>query len=1356
MSIYAEDVIKRVLSKLDPQEILQRINYRTTTIQKRDSQIRCFCPIHKEAVFRTLIVQGDTKQFRCSYTLCPGAKGGDLIKLYALAKEISYDDSLRELAEAFHLEIELPSLDDFVQSKLAEAGNYLDMEAADEALTAFKLVLKSDPENLEANQGLLKALLLGRQVAEANEQRMKVAALAKQQGHWQVAREILEEQVDRNPDDDEARNLLIQLYQEQDLKEELVGQYMALAERHESAGEYDDAIRMYRNVEQAGAAIVDVFPYVVQLLRESGRRSDAVAEHLKRAQSLEEEGYPDVALENLGEALEIDPERNDIRLHAIEIAAAGVMSPALSAKALRWVDGYFQRQLHAEALEALEILKPRLPRDERIEDRMLRALEAQGKRGDAEQLRARIVDEWIAAGNLQAARDRLEALAQSSPDSIELSHRKARLLARMGAIAEASAAYQTLVSQLRRIHDKRQIAEVFVEWIDLRPEDLELREAYREVLMELGQPQQAQAVCLELAERYIEAERADEALARLDEAVQYSPDDDELRLRLARAAERLGRISVAADARIKAAERKMTAEAFADASALLETALKLDPQNTTILDHLATCNQHTGDIARACLSLEQLANIYEEREDWASAEAALRRIAQMDAGQMLARERLATVVGRRGRIDEEVSILQEVGRRYLGESSYSRAEDVCRRILDRKPNHVDALEMLIKISEASHKRQVAQGLYRRLADVYHELDDVTNERRTYERTLENWPDDHDIRRRYVILLWEQQDVTRMRNEAQQLSGVLLRLRRFEETDSFLSHMQRIAPAEPLFLELAIDLYDKWGRAEEWSLTAQMLVDHYKRRNLPADAAPWMQRLVERSPADESLRAEYIQLLLQAENRPEAATQYAQLGALYQEKGALEDAIAAYQSALELDASLEDVTMALIRLYLQQKMNDEALKSIHALAGLREAREAHDEAIAVLRMAFEMDRDSVEVRQKIVDLLLAKGAQAEALAELDILCGIHEGNENWPAAVAIRRRKIELMPEDAVAREDLIDLLRRRGSQEDRFNEELALAQFQMKKNQPALAIEILERLGEEDPGSLPVRRLRAEAYAANGDDKKALAEFMFISTRFDELRGSGAAQSAPLPAIKLSVVKDYIFENFVVGPRNNFAYATSMAVAKAPGQTYNPLFLYSDVGLGKTHLLHAIANYLSANRPELRMLYTSADEFISELVDAIENNTVKEFRARHKATDVLLLDDVQFLAGKERAQEEFFHIFNTLFQAQRQIVVTSDRPPKDMAHLEKRLLSRFGAGVIVDIQSPDIETRVAILQREMKHLAENGVPQSLAVRLAERFESNVRELKGAFNQIVAISRTRGGGLSDEELDEAIADVLQKI
>jgi chromosomal replication initiator protein len=232
------------------------------------------------------------------------------------------------------------------------------------------------------------------------------------------------------------------------------------------------------------------------------------------------------------------------------------------------------------------------------------------------------------------------------------------------------------------------------------------------------------------------------------------------------------------------------------------------------------------------------------------------------------------------------------------------------------------------------------------------------------------------------------------------------------------------------------------------------------------------------------------------------------------------------------------------------------------------------------------------------------------------------------------------------------------------------------------------------------------------------------------------------------------FDTFVVGNNNTFAHAACLAVAQAPGKSYNPLFLYGGVGLGKTHLLHAIGQYVLAHRKAARVAYVSSEKFTNEYIDAIQNNQLVRFRKKYRQTDVLLIDDIQFLAGKERIQEEFFHTFNALHESHKQIVLTCDRPANEIQNLEQRLVSRFEWGLVTDLQPPDIETRMAILRKKERLLGVQ-LPDDILHFLAHRIRTNVRRLEGALIRVASYASLTGKKLTVEMVEGLLREVLHE-
>ena len=261
-------------------------------------------------------------------------------------------------------------------------------------------------------------------------------------------------------------------------------------------------------------------------------------------------------------------------------------------------------------------------------------------------------------------------------------------------------------------------------------------------------------------------------------------------------------------------------------------------------------------------------------------------------------------------------------------------------------------------------------------------------------------------------------------------------------------------------------------------------------------------------------------------------------------------------------------------------------------------------------------------------------------------------------------------------------------------------------------------------------------------------EVVFVSeddSRIGEIRSMSADAShkkkTRTASEKAGLNPKYTFDTFVVGGNNNFAHAASLAVAESPGEVYNPLFLYGDVGLGKTHLMHSIAHFILNKNPKKKVLYVTSETFTNELIEALKKgktadneSAMAQFRDKYRNNDVLLIDDIQFIIGKESTQEEFFHTFNHLHTSAKQIIISSDKPPKDIETLEARLRTRFEWGLIADISAPDYETRMAILRRkiELDHLDRYNIPEDVLTYIAENIKSNIRELEGSLNKLIAL------------------------
>ncbi len=255
--------------------------------------------------------------------------------------------------------------------------------------------------------------------------------------------------------------------------------------------------------------------------------------------------------------------------------------------------------------------------------------------------------------------------------------------------------------------------------------------------------------------------------------------------------------------------------------------------------------------------------------------------------------------------------------------------------------------------------------------------------------------------------------------------------------------------------------------------------------------------------------------------------------------------------------------------------------------------------------------------------------------------------------------------------------------------------------------------------------------------------------------GRNTADNTMVPSERAGLNPKYTFDTFVVGNNNKFAHAASLAVAESPGKMYNPLYIYGGAGLGKTHLMHSIAHYILNENPSMRVIYVTSETFTNEVIDAIRNgnaSSMTKFREKYRNVDVLLIDDIQFIIGKESTQEEFFHTFNDLHNNKKQIIISSDKPPKEMETLEERLRSRFEWGLIADISLPDFETRMAILQKK-EEMEGYDIDNDVIKYIAMNVKSNIRELEGALNKLIALSRLEKKEITLELAEESLKDII---
>ncbi|HUT26329.1 MAG TPA: DnaA/Hda family protein, partial [Sumerlaeia bacterium] len=812
---------------------------------------------------------------------------------------------------------------------------------------------------------------------------------------------------------------------------------------------------------------------------------------------------------------------------------------------------------------------------------------------------------------------------------------------------------------------------------------------------------------------------------------------------------RLGRESEAREILLDAAERFADDGDLEKAIEIFNYLLEIDPHDLTAIERLADSRMNLGQEAQALEGYRSLANLYKEQGAPDAQLDVLLKIADVDSSDVEVLQQILDLHDQLGNVRDARELRERMIRLHLDQREHPQALAVCRSALERDPKDAAILEICVHIHQETNDAGQLRDDAFRLIDLYRERGAAEKAGELFALLESKFPNDPKVLAVRILASCEAGDFDSILPAVERMVEINDEADRDEDSLAVLRQAlgrSDLSPDAARLFPLWVDLAVRTGTAEEnWDIT-ESLIGSLVLEKRTAELAEQLRKIVESVPDFDPAWERLVEILKSeglSRMALEALRDWAQVCG---NRGDAEAALRHYQEALQTEPDDVDLLSEILDFRLSAGIRENAADIGLLLAHLLEGMGLVCQAVAALDTALKLEPNRNDLRELALAL-------EELIASPTYLCKRYHDTfasqtdqEQFEAAYATITEAIHRFPLDVDFRRSKIDLLKRLERREAAVAELGNLSAILAELGRPAEAQKAIDEILELDPANSEARSLEAEIQSIARPAQSAGS----VST-VSLGDGKGAEEDSGRPFRQLSLMKEYSFDDFIVGARNNFAYATALAISKNPGGDYNPLFLHGDVGLGKTHLLHAIAHYILEHSKGTRILYTSSDDFTNALIEAIQNNTIKEFRALHKSPDVLLVDDVHFLAEKERAQEEFFQIFNSLYQANRQIVMTSDRPPKEIAHLERRLRSRFGAGIIVDIQSPDLETRVAILRREAGR-AEVEIDDGILIRIAQRIESNVRELKGALTQIIAHVRIA----QEEPTEELVEQVVSRV
>jgi chromosomal replication initiation ATPase DnaA/predicted Zn-dependent protease len=1329
------------LAEIDALDVLEFIDFHPETISRDGSRVRAACPIHRDSVFRTLVVEHGGHLYRCSKADCPGHEGGDLIDLLARSRRLQYDEALRLVIDEFQLDIDLPEDSAALEEAMAEVRTYMDLMVAtpdrreahaEEARTRLEQILEQHGEEL----GPLRARIeLAREMgdAEALQRWLKPLAEAEREdGDIPLFTTLALEYLDLVPSDLELRRRIAVGALESGHTDQAVEQLMILADAAEMAGELGTALEAYRLLTTVPDSGMDATPMIDNLLMALGNRGEAAREVLARAEQHIVRNEHNQAMALLETAMEADPTSPIPARRLNELLDQFALSTAQVQRALAAVDRMMNADWWDEARDTLLTIAQQYPEETGVLSRLIKAHENVGDFDLAAEMQDRLIAILRRNERFGEARSILDSV-------LELYPRDKRALRQYGEIAAEEVDFDAALTHFRSLGQileedgaYEEAEAVYHQMVLWRRGDARTCASLVRLLQQLDRGDESIA----LIEEAINAARSMERHADLANLVQLALSIDSAHpaflIESARLLERGGDMQRGLDQHQRACRFLLKEGRHAEAEREARQLLGMKPNNVDAIEIIAEAltGQSRARDARSFLS--ESAGALTSSGDFAGARRLLERLAEEDPNDADVLSRLVTVCIS---LDDRVALARARQRTMAllkGKRRFDEAITQGEALVELLPDDPEAARELLELYRLADAWDRWEPAAMRLARLLRAGGDHKGETKLLREVLRQQPQHLAARESLLELLAGGSPGSDMLAAVEDYRVVSERLARTDEAAAFLNALAEQHSGNTALRQILIDIYGHSERPDDQAEQIGKLLETLEARDAVDEMIPLYHSLVEIRPNDHAARKRLGELLLRAERRAEGLSAMMEVARAAMTSEDPEDAAAALEIVLENDAENEEALTALARAEFARGHKASGCRALRSLAAVHQSYGRLEEALAVLTEGIEADPASAELRRDFVGVCRAVGSPertALALENLEWLANHMQTRGDEKAAFTFAREAIELDPENEERRRKLITQLIRGGHHQMAQDELVDLAEIDRAVGRIDSAMAVLEESLALDANHVRTRSIRAELFEEIGDEKAALGEWRALAPLLRD-QGRESSDGRTL-ASGLRVLPEYTFEQFVVSEHNRFAHATAQAVSRAPGQTpHNPLFLHADVGLGKTHILHAIANHMFREFPQQQVLYTNAEDFTTELVEAISSNGLAAFRQRYKRADVLLIDDIQFLAGNESAQNEFFHVFNTLYQAKKQIVISSDRPPRALEHLEKRLRSRFGSGVIIDIQHPDLETRLAILLREARDRGRTGIAEDALRVLANAFDANIRELKGALNQLL--------------------------
>ncbi|MDX1973992.1 MAG: DnaA/Hda family protein [Candidatus Sumerlaeia bacterium] len=1396
LSIYPSNQVQKVLEQLEAVDVLEFLDWHPESFQLGKGTLRAYCPVHKEENTRTLVVDRAKKHCYCSRLSCALSEGGDLIQLFAMSQKMAYDDALRLLVDEFSIDIKLAEEPEEIYRRVVEAENRLQLSRVEpdkrqqhlrEARQRLDMVLAQDPNNLRVLRAQVRYLREAQETTALLPWILKQSIAEDESKNFEFCEKLLRSTLEKDPNNRQILWRLVDHYRQRGFRDQALELLMKLADLSEMEADYQGAIEAYRAVDALAHHEIDVTPMISQLLVLLDNNVEAAREMVRQADRAREENRLAESRQIIQDALELDPNSEEAILSLIKTQGAMGISRKEFSSALRHVDKLMERGKWDVFIQLLTAMDEIHPGDSNIVERLVIGYTQTGNLPKARELRFKALELYQIENDLDACLMMLDEMLQEDPKDKEALRRVAKILADKGDVETAISRLRTLVQLLEREQDYDEAIAVYRRMVELAPDSARIALAFSGLLIRL----ERKKLAIEVLSKSLEVLQAESNMSGLrqvaEQALILAPEKPEFLLAYAHSLEALGESVKAGIQRVKACRHFLERGKPEEARAELERLLTRDPANTKARQELVHVLEKLNLPVESAAQARELATLFYRQGEYLDCLQVLENLRERNVATEADLERLIQVTQILRKPAEQTRARLQLAALHAEAEQWESALNQVAILLETEPHNEEFQRLRLEYLESSGNLALWSEALWRLCLLCQEQENITAERDLLQRLLTRCPNDLPARDRFLeILLLGNTPTEQLTRELTEYVRLTLEAGLAPHALEKLTALQGLYPKSTPIAKALVSLHEATRDTTAEVARLKSLVQLLQDQGNHEEVIIRLTKLRELTPSEEEVYRQLAAAHGALNQTDEAVAVLLDLATMFQRNHRFQEAEQTFEELFTLDPEHEDVFLGLAEYYRALGGHEkQAVQNIREAALLASRRGDIARGIELLQQALAQSPHSLFLRRELANLHLdAENRNVEsALEELALLAEEYRERQETDAYLGVRREMIQLAPERGSLRRTLIDHLVTTHQPERAVAELVDYGRFLLDQGDADQVDALCREALELEADSIPALSLQAELLQRKGRKEEALAAWAALSPRIQKAAKSNETASAPrtktptgftpLPlaprstppsafstsyargASGLAINPMYDFDRLIVGEHNRFAVAAARAIAKSPGETpHNPLFLYSDVGMGKTHLLQAIANQVqsnarSANAALPRIVYSNSEQFTAELVDAIQENALQQFREHYRTCDMMLIDDIHFLAGKELAQEEFFHLFNYLYQAKKQIVVTSDRPPREISHLEKRLKSRFGAGVIVEIKAPNYETRLAILQRQLKETPHLTVGDGLMKQLAETVSSSIRELKGALAQFVARHEIGGDPLNTETLSTVL-------